>query len=223
MKRWRLTVIILIVLAAGSLVATAFLADRFNLVFPFPAYFRSGQIQAEHPIPGALGNLIAAVSALFTLGISGILVLYIAPKHIRRVADSFPGNVLRLTLSGILVGLLVLAVGISSALMIGTFPITILLTGSLFVVTLVGLVSLAYSIGRSLLRRAGWQYGSPVSALLLGSLMLVTLSWIPLLGAILFMIFASLGLGATILSHFGSGEPWTLTSLLEERNDKQDE
>jgi len=38
---------------------------------------------------------------------------------------------------------------------------------------------------------------------------------IPVLGGVLFLAFTSLGLGATILSHFGSGDAWTLTPLLE--------
>jgi hypothetical protein len=119
-----------------------------------------------------------------------------------------------------LIGILVLVVGISSALMIGTFPLTILLIGILFVSGLMGLVALAFALGRSLLRRAGWQHGSPIYALLLGLLIIIALSRIPVLGALIFLFFASLGLGAMILSHFGSGETWTLKPLSEEWNGK---
>ncbi|MCX6039030.1 MAG: hypothetical protein NTW99_14340 [Chloroflexi bacterium] len=216
MKRWKWIVVLLIILSLGLLVAMSLLADRFAPYFAFPASWGIGQMQSEHSLPGRPGNLVSSLSALFTLGISGILALYVAPERVRRVADSFSGKFLRLALFGFLIGILVLVVGISSALMIGTFPITILLIGILFVAGLMGLVALAYAIGRSLLRRAGWQHGSLIYALLLGLLIIVALSRIPVLGVLLFLFFISLGLGAMISSHFGSGEPWTLKPLLEE-------
>jgi len=216
MKRWKWIVVILIILSLGLLVGMSLLADRFAQHFAFPASWGIGQMQPEHPLPGRSRYLVSSIGALFTLGISGILALYVAPERVRRAADSFSGKVLRLALFGFLIGILVLVVGISSALMIETFPLTILLIGILFVAGLMGLVALAYAIGRSLLRRAGWQHGSPIYALLLGLLIIVALSWIPVLGALLFLFFTSLGIGAMILSHFGSGEPWTLKPLLEE-------
>ena len=216
MKRWKWIVVILIILSLGLLVAMSLLADRFTPHFAFPASWGIGQMQSEHSLSGRPGNLVSSLGALFTLGISGILALYLATERVRRVADSLSGKFLRLALFGFLIGILVLVVGISSALMIGTFPITILLIGILFVAGLMGLVALAYAIGRSLLRRAGWQHGSPIYALLLGLLIIVALSRIPVLGALIFLFFTSLGLGAMISSHFGSGEPWTLKPLLEE-------
>jgi len=173
-------------------------------------------MQAEHSLPVRPGYLVSSIGTLFTVGISGILALYLVPERVRRVANSFSGNYLRLAMFGFLIGILVLVVGISSALMIGTFPLTILLIGISFVTGLTGFVALAYAIGRSLLRRAGWQGSSPIYALLLGLLIIVALSWIPVLGLLLFLFFISLGLGAMISSHFGSGEPWTLKSLSEE-------
>jgi MFS family permease len=216
MKRWKWIVVLLTILSLGLLVGMSLLTDHFAPHFSFPASWGIGQIQSEHSLPGRPGNLVSSIGALFTLGISGILVLYVAPERVRRVANSFSGKYLRLALFGFLIGILALVVGISSALMIGTFPVTILLIGILFVAGLMGLVALAYAIGRNLLRRAGWQHGSPIYALLLGLLIIVGLSWIPVLGALLFLFFTSLGLGAMILSHFGSGEPWTLKPLLEE-------
>ncbi|HEX7542120.1 MAG TPA: hypothetical protein VF352_08320 [Anaerolineales bacterium] len=216
MKRWKWIVVLLIILSLGLLVAMSLLVDHFAPQFAFPASWGIGQIQSAHSLPGRPGNLVSSIGALVTLGISGILALYVAPERVRRVADSFSGKYVRLALFGFSIGVLVLVVGISSALTIGTFPLTILLIGALFVIGLMGLVALAYAMGRSLLRRAGWQHGSPIHALLLGLLIIVALIRIPVLGALLFLFFTSLGLGAMISSHFGSGEPWTLKPLLEE-------
>jgi len=216
MKRWKWIVVSLVILSLGLVVAMSLLADRFAPYFAFPASWRIGQMQAEHSLPVRPGYLVSSIGTLFTVGISGILALYLVPERVRRVANSFSGNYLRLAMFGFLIGILVLVVGISSALMIGTFPLTILLIGISFVTGLTGFVALAYAIGRSLLRRAGWQGSSPIYALLLGLLIIVALSWIPVLGLLLFLFFISLGLGAMISSHFGSGEPWTLKSLSEE-------
>jgi hypothetical protein len=216
MNRWKWIVVILAILSLGILVIMSILAERFASIFSLPARWGVAQMQSEHPFLGRPGNLVSSIGAFFTLGISGILALYAAPERLRRVADSFSGKFMRLALFGFLIGILVLVVGISSALMIGTFPLTILLVGILFVSAFMGLVALAYTLGRSLLRRAGWHLSSPIYALLLGELIIVALSWIPVLGALLFLFFSSLGLGAMIFSHFGSGEPWTLKPLLEE-------
>ncbi len=66
------------------------------------------------------------------------------------------------------------------------------------------------------LRRAQSQNVSPIFSMLLGLLIFLALVPTQVLGGVLFLASPSLGLGATILSHLGSGDPWTLNPLLEE-------
>ena len=219
MKFWKWTIILSVIVSVGILVGASFLSARLVSRFSIPLGFDNGQVQPDHPFLGRYGTFVSSFGMLFTLFISGILVLYIIPVRVRRVADSFSvrlSHLLRLTLLGFLTEILVVAVGIGSALMIGTFPLTILLVGAAFIIGLVGFVSLAYAVGHGMLRRAQWQNNSPVYSLLLGLLILLALFPIPVLGGVLFLAFTSLGLGATIVSHFGSGEPWNLNLLTEE-------
>lgn len=219
MKTWKWIVVLLAILSLGILIVSGLLDLRLLQLLKFPVDLGSEQMQLNRSFLERPGTLVASIGALFTLCFSGILILYSVPDRVRRVVDSFPKRfrqTLRLMLLGFLIEVLMLAIGISSALMIGTFPLTILLIGVLFVVGLIGFVSLAYTLGRSLLRRANWQRISPVFALSLGTLILFALIRIPVVGGIFFLMITSLGLGATVLSHFGSGDPWTLNPLLEE-------
>jgi hypothetical protein len=215
-RKWM--VILSAIVSLGVLIAASFLSARLASRFSLPFGFDNGQLESGHPFSGRYGTFVSSFGMLFAVGISGILVLYIIPARVRRVADSFSvklSQLLRLTLLGFLIEVLVVVVGIGSALMIGTFPLTILLVGAAFIIGLVGFISLAYAVGRGMLRSAQWQYISPVYSMLLGLLILLALVPIPVLGGVLFLAFTSLGLGATILSHFGSGDAWTLTPLLE--------
>jgi hypothetical protein len=85
-----------------------------------------------------------------------------------------------------------------------------------FFLSVWGYLSLVYAFGRSLLKRTGWQTYSPAASLALGLLLLLPLIRIPYVGGFFVVIYLSLGLGLAITTHFGSNEPWDLTSLLEE-------
>jgi len=219
MKIQKWMVILSAIIALGVLIAASILSTRLASRFPMPSGFGLGQLEPSRLFADRHRTFVSSLGMLFALGMSGILILYLVPGRVRRVADTFsgkPGRLLRLALLGFLIEILVIVAGIGSALKIGTFLLTILLIGATFMIGLVGFISLAYALGRGILRAAQWKMGSPVSTMLLGLLILLALVPIPVLGGILFLAFTSLGLGATILSHFGSGEPWTLNPLLEE-------
>jgi len=216
-KKW--TVILTAVIALGVLIATSLLSTRLTLRFPMLPSFGLGQLEADRLFADRHRTFVSSFGLLFALGLGGILILYLIPGRVRGVADAFsrkPGRWLRLILLGFLIEVLVVIAGFGSALKIGTFLLTILLMGAAFIVGLVGFISLAYALGRGLLRSAQWKNVSPVFSMLLGLAILLAFTPIPILGAILFLVFSSLGLGATILSHFGSGTPWTLNPLSEE-------
>jgi hypothetical protein len=218
MKNRKWVAILLIVLSLGILVAASLLEERYMQSFKFPLNWGNGQLQSNHPFLERPGMLVASIGTLITLCIIGILTSYAIPDRIRHIADSLPNNFMgisRLMFMGFLIGILVAATGISSALMFVTFPLTILLLIGLFIIGFMGFVSLAFAVGRSLLRQTGWARTSPLFALVLGMVILFALVRVPLLGAVLFLMISSLGLGATILSHFGSGKPWNLNSLTE--------
>ncbi|HTX91680.1 MAG TPA: hypothetical protein VMC09_10755 [Anaerolineales bacterium] len=219
MKIWKWVVAILVLVSIGLLVASSLVIGRIALPLKLPAGWESGRFQGEHPVLGTTTVLVSSFVALITLFISGTIALYLFPKRIRRISEAIPnklGTLARLMLMGFLIEVLILAVGVSSALMIGTFPLTILLIGGLFMVGFLGFVSLAYTLGRTLLDRAGWSRLSPLASLMLGVLLLFALIRIPLLGGLIVIMVTSLGLGAVIATHFGTGLAWNLNSLTEE-------
>ena len=218
MKFGKWTVILSAIVSLGVLIAASFFSARLFSRFVLPLGFNSGQFESSHAIMGKYRAFTSSFGILFVFGISGILILYIIPTRVRRVADTFSvklSHLLRLTFLGLLIEALVVFVGIGSALTIGTFPLTILLGGAAFIIGLVGFISLAYTVGRGMLRSAKWPNSSPIYSMLLGLLILLAIVPIPVFGGVFFLAFTSLGFGATILSHFGSGEPWTLIPLLE--------
>jgi len=220
MNRWKWVVILLTVLSLAILSVASLLGwQRWT---PPPVLQTEWQDLPFHTIFPVLDRYrtpISSISILFSLYVIGVLILFAAPRAVRRVADKFmdtPGRLARLALFGFLFAVLVLAVSISSALALGTFPLTILLFAMLFSGGIFGIVALSLAIGRGLMRRAGWDHLSPLYALLLGELIIFSLCRMPWAGSVLFAIFSSLGLGAVIASRFGSGESWSLNILTEE-------
>jgi hypothetical protein len=224
MKNRKWVAILLIVLFLGILVAASLLEERFMQSFKFPFNWGNGQLQSDHPFLERPAMLVSSIGTLITLCIIGILSIYMIPDRIRYIADSLPNKltgIFRLMFMGFLIGILVIATGISSALMFVTFPLTILLLVSLFIIGFMGFVSLAFAVGRSLLKQTGWVRTSPLFALVVGMVILFALVRVPLLGAVLFLMISSLGLGATIVSHFGSGKSWDLHSLMEAETNEE--
>lgn len=218
MKFWRILIVLLVLVALGLMAAKAiFDWSPLRAVHPGIVAFQSRPDVNRFHLPLAY----SALGALFTLFVSGVMVLYLLPNQIGRTAKAFSGSwagTLRLALLGLLSALLVGAAGISSTLAMGTIPLTLFLGMVLFLSSMFGFFALAYQVGRTLLGRAGWSL-SPISSLFLGELILFPLVYLPVAGIAVIIILTSLGLGATIATRFGSGRPWSLISLNEEGNE----
>lgn len=219
MNWWRLLVILALALSLGVLAGVAIYGtDAENEFRPAPSRF-----QANHPefldkieLPPLWLSIFGSLAAL---SLSGLLVLYLFPERVRRMQAACSTPLLslaRLTLLGIVGGILLVVTGISAVFTMVTFPIAIILGGIVFLVTYTGLVAIAYALGRTLLRRAGWEHLSPISAFLLGLVVLYALSSLPYLGIIFRLIIISLAIGVVISTRFGSGKLWNLQPLIEE-------
>jgi len=227
MNRWKWLLIVLVLLAAAIVVASSFIpwpnAGQFS---SFRQDFLEMRANQGIPLLDEHFQAVSSFSVLFSLAIFGILILFAIPQRIRRQVDRLPSTflrLLRLTVLGLLVALLVLAASLISVVALGTFPLAILLTFILMVAGLMGFITLAFAFGRTLIKRAGWQRPSPITSYLSGLLLLFACTRLPFVGPVLFLIFAGLGVGATIVSNFGSGQPWNLNPLLEDvKNEKPD-
>ncbi len=220
LRKW--LVYLSVIVAVGILIVTSI----FNTGSGFGRIERRNlhEIQGGSSFPFLDQNLpaVTSVSLFISLAIVGILILFVFPERIRRVAEAVPASASRLVrqaLLGLLIFVLVAATSLISVLTLGTFPLAVILSAGLFVSGLIGSVALSFSFGRWLVRRAGWGRASPVVFYLLGLLVLFSLTRIPWAGPVFTLILLSLALGAAIASHFGSGRPWNLNPLMEEQKD----
>jgi hypothetical protein len=227
MTRWKWFLIGLGILAAAIVVASSFIpwtnVGQFSSVRQNFLAMRANQ---GIPVLDEHFQAVSSFSILFSLAIFGILILFAIPQRIRTQVDQLPSSflrLLRLMVLGLLVGLLVLAAGLISVVALGTFPLAIILSFILMVAGLMGFITLAFAFGRALIKRAGWPRPSPITSYLLGLLILFACTRLPYVGPLLFLVLASLGVGATIGSNFGSGQNWNLNPLIEEeKNEKPD-
>lgn len=224
MNCWRWFVILACAISLGIIIATGFFPSSG---FEFHSLMAGNtQEMPRGPFITVLDQnqkVISSISIFFSLAIIGILILFAVPKHIRQMTRWMPASfspLLRLFLLGILGAVLGMAASFFSVLARITFPLAIILFAILFAASLMGMVAVAYAFGRGLINRAGWRGVSPVVPYLAGLLILYGPTCIPWLGPVLWLVFACLGLGAVMISKFGSGQSWNLNSLMEEEKDE---
>jgi hypothetical protein len=134
------------------------------------------------------------------------------------MAQSFFGRLeklARMLILGLIACVLAVVAGLSATVAMGTFPLAVFLSGLLFVTCFFGIVGLAYALGKALLQRAAWDRISPVLTLLIGLLLLFTLSELPFIGVLFRTLFIFLGSGVAIATRFGTGRPWNLDPMIE--------
>ncbi|GEM_PF-923872 len=164
-------------------------------------------------------NFVSTLSVLFTVSLSGILILYCFPHQIRRMEQAFtksPIGLLRIFLLGLLTNLVISVVGFSSIFSLATTPLTFIFASLYIISAILGMNALAYTTGYWLLAKAGWAKVHPIIMILLGYLLLYPLARLPYVNILVIIIYACLGIGVTIWTKFGSGTSWSLDSLTEE-------
>jgi MFS family permease len=220
MNQWRL-IILLLVAASLILIAAAswFAWEPWNSFSVMSERWQGGPSNMRHTWADNPPNFLVSIAAFFTMYFCGILVLFTLPSQIRCMKKELcetPVQLVRITLLGMLTIILVGIIGVTSAITVGTFPLTIILGTILFLSSFVGFVALAFTLGHNLLQRGKWLNLSPFFALLLGLLILYALNVIPILGILVKALLASIGVGLIITTRFGSGQPWNISPLMED-------
>lgn len=225
MKVWRVVLLVVTLAAVAVVLVTGYFEASGRIRLPWPAMYRQlhfggdrlGVLRSE-PLR-EVSPYLQAIGGLLSQSLAGVLLLYVAPSRLRRLADAFsPGLVppLRFLVVG---GVLAVALGAVAALAsfyVYTFPVPFLLIGVFLVAAMVGGVALAFAFGRGLLRRAGWAGGSPILALVLGTLLLYALTRIPYLAGATVVLIGLTGAGAALSTRFGGRAAWSLEPLQEE-------
>jgi hypothetical protein len=224
MSRWRAVVLAMIVGAVVLILLSALAFDWGPIWQEWrgPLAVRpifGGWGQAAVGGGGALDRLGAELANLVAQFLVGVLVLFAAPRRLRRMAVVLAGRgrqLLRFALTGLLLAVATAAVGLLAVLSVHTFPLPFILIAAFFLAALIGVVALTYRLGVGLMVRAGWSDQQPLASLALGTLIVFALTRVPFLGVVILAAVWLTGAGAAIASRFGSGEPWSLLPLLEE-------
>ncbi len=149
-------------------------------------------------------RLLSALLLAALMGALAVAVVSIAPEATRRVEDAMlvsPGLSL---IVGVITLILVFGLVGFLAITICLLPIAILLTLSLMLAMLWGWIALGWILGDRLLRALDVEDPNPLLASVIGVSLISLISRLPCLGALLFMLGASLGLGAVILTRGGT-------------------
>ncbi len=167
----------------------------------------------------SVGGFTLHLTSLITLLCGGLLVLYLLPARIGRIAavlrGTWPARVALIVL-GLAAALILAALGLVIGVALGgtslvTFlgvPIWLAITAIGPAAALLGLTAVSLPLGRWTGRRFGLAEQPPQVDLLAGLLVLFLVSLVPVLGGLVLLCAALLGLGAVLQTRAGSARLW---------------
>lgn len=155
---------------------------------------------------------IISLSIFLVLLVLALLIAALLPKPVLTVSESITQNTLKVILWGIL-GLVTIA------------PLTLLLTISVVGIALIplqvilvvcavllGFIAVGQRVGHTVLKLLKRPSPGPVRETLWGLVTLWIIGWIPYIGWMVKAIAIVLGLGATLVTRFGTHRGWTCTA-----------
>jgi hypothetical protein len=166
-----------------------------------------------------MNDVLWALGSFAVIGTATTMILFLFPKRVRYASQMLRDEPLGNHLFNIVLGLLAYAVAYAllrlSWLTIVGVPFIPFLVGGVWLLTILGIISVSFSLGRGLLGR----FDAPLPALaetLLGLWLLFVTSMLPFLGWASGGLAAALGFGVLLQTRFGTRQRWSL-DLLEER------
>jgi hypothetical protein len=221
MNKWKILIIAILVLSFVILIASEVLFERPWSWFPWigPFAMRRRMLSSAFEGRGVFQRLLALFATYLSIFLVGGLIIYLAPKRIHFMASSLRGGrriFWQNALIGLLTTIVVIGLGILSALSAITFPVSFLVLMGVFVLVLMGTVSVSYELGREFFDRAGWKGLNPLLQLAFGILIIFSAVRIPLIGLIVLIVVVFASLGVAIATRFGSGRNWTLRPFMED-------
>ena len=185
-----------------------------------PGAVVDGSIERNHPTSFSLTNLPFFKPFGFTFPVVSIIVWVLLaaalafwfPQRTLRVGEVMFSRLPRSLAVGALSWVLGLILAVILAFTILGIPLTLAILLVLAAGGILGNVAVGWLIGRSILQRFVHRDASPLLEAMVGVAILALLESIPVFGFLLSVFIALLGVGATLLSRFGS-RSWHLSSL----------
>lgn len=157
-----------------------------------------------------LGWLWFGFHILSWLGMLALALPVVAlwPHAVETTAVQMRRDPGRSALVGLAAGVLALPALVLISITIIGLPVAFAAAAGLVAVWFFGYVALWRLVGAATLGRAGHGAPHPLLALATGSFLLFLAGWIPILGGLVWLAASCLGMGATLLTRFGTGTPW---------------
>jgi hypothetical protein len=159
-----------------------------------------------------------ALGSFAVIGTAAAAILFMFPKRVRYVSQILRDEPLANHVFNAVLGLLAYAVAYAllrlSWLTIVGLPFIPFLAGGVWLLTMLGIISVSFTFGRGLMRR----FGAPLPALaetLLGLWLLFVTSMLPFFGWVVGVLAAALGFGVLLQTRFGTRQRWSLDVLEE--------
>jgi hypothetical protein len=149
-----------------------------------------------------VGFLYKVATAVILLLLSIFLVLMF-PDQIRFAAAHASSDLVTSSLVGVLAMALLIPLGVGFAITILGLPLAVAILAFLLVASWFGVASMAYLVGTKLSSRF-----SPLLAVVTGLIVLKFVHFVPFIGGMLYFIAILPGLGAILLTRFGTNQPW---------------
>jgi len=149
-----------------------------------------------------LGFLLKVATAVLMLALSIFLVL-MWPNQIKCAAEEASNDMVRSSLVGVLAVTLMVPLAIGFTVTVFGLPIALAIFIFMSAAGWFGTATVAYMAGHKMAGKL-----SPVAAIVIGLLILKMIHFVPLLGGMLYFIVTLPGLGAVLLTRFGTNQPW---------------
>jgi len=157
------------------------------------------------PFRGVVAGLFSLISAL----VLSAVVVALLPKQTAILADTVENRPLPSLGAGFLATILIPLVFILLALLIIIGWILIPFVAlAIPLIYFYGYVGVARWLGRRLIEATHIVQQSPIAQVLIGVLVIGIIGFIPIIGWLVLIAVFLIGLGAVILSKFGTGRPW---------------
>ena len=132
-----------------------------------------------------------------------IFLVMMWPNQIRYTAEEVSSDLLKSSLVGLFAVMLLMPLSIGFAVTLFGIPISLAIFIFLLVARWFGIAAVAYLIGHKMSARC-----SAVMSVLLGLLLLKVIHFVPFIGGVFYFIATLPGLGAILLTRFGTNKPW---------------
>ncbi len=222
MKRLALLLVVLLLLAvtATPALAQAPQQEPFDYSeFPFrtPLWLSDGGIGI---VNGAFFGFVHGVITAIAVAALGALVVVMLPSQTKQVSATAEQSALQSLGVGCLTVLVMVPLIVLFAVLIITIPAAVILPFAIAVAWLFGWIALGWLVGEKVLHavNARESLRMPIVAVMVGVLLLAVLSQVPLIGWLIGLVIGLVGLGAVVLTRFGTrgypvAAPATTTDL----------